>query len=340
VKIGIINTFDKVGGRRTFIDEFSDVLKKKGYTVKVVDLNMVSVGELNNFDILHFSDHYLRMNAWKLLLVNHPKKILTVHGWVKKETVHELKHGRPDFRTVAGGLLSLAIWNVVPLLFDIITCPSKRTAEENGLKNAIVMSNAISSKYCESVGEIDDARTKPIEILFVTYVSIGGLKNVGLTQTIRVVKKLNEILNNRKVALLVFGKDYYGRSRYPYVHFMGYSNEFLGILKSSDLFISGKSFPDLGYAEMEAGILGIPVAKFTEDYETEEIIDGQTGVLAKSEDEMVNKLLDYISDLKNNKQKLGNSFREYINKNKSWNGVIDQWNELFMNCLLKKKFTN
>ncbi len=342
VKIGVIDVSEREGGVRTFIDNFSKALRRQGYIVKTIDFERASVGELNSFDILHFSNPFLRSvdrsilkYVWKLLFTRHPRKVLTVHGWVRKEILYTRSQNwrrSADSGAIVSVLLKFLMWKLVPLFFDSITCPTTRTANENKLKNAFVISNAIFPEYYSSIDPVD-LSMKTSEVLFVTYVSIGGLKNVALNRTIRVVRKLNKILKSKKVKLLVFGKDYYGRSRYPYVQIMGYSSKFLSILKSAALFITGKTFPDLGYAEMEAGILGTPVAKFTEDYETEEIIDGQTGILAKNEEEMVNKLLDYVSDLENNKQKLGNSFREYVTKNKNWSSVIGQWNEVFMNCL-------
>jgi glycosyltransferase involved in cell wall biosynthesis len=227
---------------------------------------------------------------------------------------------------------------IAPLLFDAIICPSESTAEENGLKNARIISNALFAEDFEKVNGIS-ARMVSNEILFVTYVGIGGLKNLAIDRVLDIVERLNGSLKNGKVTLLIFGKEYLGNSN-PYVRFMGYSHQFLGILKSSDLFITGKKFPDIGYAEMEAGFLGIPIAKFTENYGKEEIIDGNTGILAKTEEEMVSKLLDYVLDLENNKRKLGKSFEEYVEKNKSWSEIVDQWNQLFLNVCAHKHGRN
>lgn len=333
LKIGIIDVSEREGGRRAFIDNFYKALKKEGYAVDFVDLKKASVDVLNSFNILHFSSHFWGKQLWKLLLATRPKKILTIHGWVMKERLHDLRHMGLGFRASCRefiySLLSLVFLRIAPLLFDAITCPSKRTAEENRLKTAAIISNALFPEYFRNIDEIN-VRRKQNDVLFVTYVSIGGLKNVAVARTLKVVRRLNEVLKRRKVTLLVFGKDYPSRDESPYVHFMGFSDKFLRVLRSSDLFITGKTFSEIGYAEMEAGILGIPVAKFTTDSATEEIIDGQTGILAKTEDEMVRKLLDYVSDLENAKQTLGNNFRKYIENEKSWSKVIGRWNELFM----------
>lgn len=310
-KVGVVNVSEREGGRRTFVDNFYEALKREGYDVCLIDLDKISMEVLNSFDILHFSAHFWGRHMWKVLLATHPKKLLTIHGWVKKENLYTLKQAGLSLsallRELIYSLLSLLFLRTAPLFFDATTCPSRKTSEENGLSNAIIISNAIFPEHFEDIREID-LRKSQDEILFVTYVSIGGLKNVAITRTMDVVEGLNEVLEGKKATLLVFGKDYLGKHRSPSVHFMGFSDRFLGILKSSDLFITGKTFPDIGYVEMQAGILGIPVAKFTEDYDSEEIVDGQTGILAESNDEMVLKLLNYVSDLENKKQTLGSNF--------------------------------
>lgn len=334
--IGIVDVLETQGGRRAFIDSFLKALCREGHTVKIIRLDTVSVGELNSFDILHFSTHYLSLNLWKLLFARHPKKILTVHGWIQSEVLWAMRN-QSNLRTKIAGLLSLLTMKLMPLFFDLTTCPSRRTADENNLRNAVIISNAIFPEYFENISEIKTPRNQN-EVWFVTYASAGGSSDI-LKMTIlnikEVVEKLNELLKNRKVKLMIFGKDYLGTDRSSCIFFMGYSSKFLNFLKSSDLFIvAGPFFP--GYAEMEAGILGLPVAKFTDDYAVEEIVDGQTGILAKDKAELVNKLLNYILNLKREKQRLGSNFRRYIENNRSWDSVIPLWNRLFVDVLAGK----
>jgi glycosyltransferase involved in cell wall biosynthesis len=333
LKVGVVDVTEREGGRKTFVDNFFMALREEGYRVHLVDLDRVSLSMLNSFDVLHFSTHFLGKQMWKLLLSSHPKKVLTIHGWVKKERLFAPRYADIDLRTsvqeILYSFLSLVFLRIAPFLFDAITCPSKDTAEENGLKNVTIISNAIFPEYFDNIDKIE-VRKQSNQILFVTYVSIGGLKNAAIVRTVEVVEKLNGILKSGKVVLLIFGKDYSETRKSPYISFMGFSSKFLGILRSSDLFITGKTFPDLGYAEMEAGILGIPVAKFTENYENEELVDGRTGILSRDVDEMVAKLFGYVSDLESNKNVLGSNFRNYVYGNKSWSSVIVKWNKLFM----------
>jgi len=207
LKIGVIDEGFYEGGVRTFVDDFSKALSREGYIVKIADLSRYSVKELNSFDILHFSNFLIWRYHWKLLVARHPVKVLTVHGWVLKETLYNIKRNWPDLRKVVYIPLNFLMLKLSPLFFDSITCPSVSTAEENNLKNAIIISNAIFPKSYTNVDAID-LREKSDEVIFVTYTSIGGLKNVSLNRTIRVVAKLNKILKSKRITLLVFGKDY------------------------------------------------------------------------------------------------------------------------------------
>jgi len=91
LKIGIIDIKDECGGVRTFINNFYDGLNKyTNFIVEKVDLDRTSISKLNEFDILHFSslDYY---SIWKLFFIFRPKKVITVHGWIKDESINSFK---------------------------------------------------------------------------------------------------------------------------------------------------------------------------------------------------------------------------------------------------------
>jgi glycosyltransferase involved in cell wall biosynthesis len=324
LKIGVVDVLEKEGGRKSFIRNFTRALQQEGCEAKIVNLTTASIGELNTFDILCFSDHFFGLQTWKLFLISNPKKILTVHGWVTKETILALKHSKT--REKLSVLSSLVTWSFIPSLFDVLTCPTINTARENNLKDAVIISNAVDPA-CLVAQQTD---LPDNEILVVTYTSIGGLKSVAVNRVIKATAKLNAILKDKKIRLMIFGKHQGNTANSKYVSFMGYSDKFLEISKNAALFFAGYSFPDIGYTEMEMGLMGVPIAKFTEDYESEEIVDGKTGILAKDENEMVSKLLAYFSDVTNQRRVLGQAFQQFILENKSWPVIISKWNRLFL----------
>lgn len=308
-------------------------MKKAGYNVDVLDFSKTPLFVLNSYDILHFSSYFYGEHTWKLFFVNHPKKVLTVHGWLKNELLYMLKHGRLGLRAIIGALLSLAMWPIFPLLFDVNTCPSRRTADGARLKNATIIKNAIFPERYLDVYPIN-VKSNPKQLVFVCC-SSGALKEEELIidKVIAVVNRLNDLLTQQNdIVLLLFG-NVRKKVNPKSVHFMGYSRDFLNFLKGSDLLILDYSYPDFSYVAMESAALGIPIAKFSEKVSLEEIMTNQTGFLARTDDEMVQILLDYAANVAYFKPKLAAALRQYVQEERSWAKIAPIWSDLFSKLL-------
>jgi glycosyltransferase involved in cell wall biosynthesis len=96
-------------------------------------------------------------------------------------------------------------------------------------------------------------------------------------------------------------------------------------LKTADLFLAGYTFPELGYAVLEAMCAGVPVAKFTEKPELEEIIDGFNGILAETDQEMIEKLTNYILNMGEMKKRLSTNARNTIVKRRCSSRTAIAW---------------
>ena len=344
-KIGVVDIRKRKGGVRTFIDNFSCSLRKRGYTADILDLSKTPLSILNSYDILHFSEFWPGWHAWKLLFLRHPKKILTIHGAVEKEIKHRLKKARLPFSDRIIEVLNWLLWCFAWLPFDEITCPSARTAGANGLRarmrsrarNVKKISNGIFPDEYREVTSIN-VKSNSKQVVFVTYSNFGGLEDEGMVRVINVIKKLNQFSSERSIILLVFGLRPPGAVSNRTFRFLDRVNHsvFLGFLKGSDLFITGKPFSDLGYTEMEAGALGTPIAKFVIDGDFEELIEDITGILSRTEDDMVRKLLEYTANVEILKPKMGIVLRNYIFNVKSWEKIIPIWLDLFSRLLKEK----
>jgi len=336
LRIGIVDVQARTGGVRTFIDKFAQALNKSGYIVRVLDISKTSLSTLNSFDILHFSNYFLGVHTWKLLFVKRPKKIITIHGWIKKEVWYAIKHDGLGLRAIIGGLLNLSLWKIFPLLFDAVSCPNEATAEESGLKNAKIIPNCIFPEDYQNILPID-VRLRPNELVFTTYISLSGLEERVIDKIIRVVNKVNQMLTQQSVVLLIFGRAPTGIDSAS-AKFMGFSRDFPSYLKGSDLLVLSYTTPGgLGYVTFEAGVLGIPVAKFTRRKDLEELVENQTGILAQTEEEMIKNLLEYALNVKYLKPKLGKALHEYIEKENSWNNITSIWSDLFYELTSEQK---
>jgi glycosyltransferase involved in cell wall biosynthesis len=250
-----------------------------------------------------------------------PKIMLTLHGWVIKEAL--IYYSRSNEKTLRR-LLVLVYIMVLWILYryflsrsiiDYITAVSKITARENGIRNAIIVPNAILCRPLDDPCK-DHSKRHKHNFRIVTYVSIGGGKIESIPTAVTIVNHVNKLLklSNLQISsiLEIYGKDVPDNiiqtiSRLPFVKYMGYVSDFKERIKGADLFLMAYTFTELGFAVLEAVCMGVPLAKLTADPTEEEIVDGFNGVLATSPYEMAVKIYNYL--LKRDEQKC------YIAKN-------------------------
>jgi glycosyltransferase involved in cell wall biosynthesis len=271
------------------------------------------------------------------LLLLRKRIVLTLHGWV----LDEAKAFIFASHTLREKLKKLLIYIIIainwllhrlifiPLVYDYVTAVSHITAKKNGVKALIVPNPMI----CKSIN------------LYITYVSIGGGKIFGVPRLVKILYLLNKKLRSlgveKHVILHIYGKDIpqnmiTSLSRIPYIRFMGYVKDYLDRLKRADLFLAGYTFPELGHAVLEAICAGVPVAKFTEDSELEEVIDGFNGILATSNEEMVEKLTKYILNMDEMKRVLAINAKNTIVKNRDPKYIAVMWRTV-INELISRK---
>jgi glycosyltransferase involved in cell wall biosynthesis len=248
-----------------------------------------------------------------------PKIILTIHGWVIKEAlIYFSKSNEKAFRRFLLLIYIMVLWNLYRYflnrsIVDYITSISKITARENGIRNAIIVPNSI---LCKPLDSCKDYRRYNNNFRIVTYVSIGGGKIESVPIAVATVYHINKLLKMNRlqisVMLEIYGKDIPDKilqmiSRLPFVKYMGYVSDFKDKIRGADLFLIPYTFPELGFAALEAVCMGVPLAKLTADPTDEEIVDGFNGILATSPYEMAVKIYNYL--LKRDEQKC------YIAKN-------------------------
>jgi len=276
---------------------------------------------LRSCNVIHLQGPLVLLLLVLFTTARRPKIMMTLHGWVIKEAL--IYYSRSNEKTLRRFLVLIYImvlWNLYRYLLsrsiiDYITAVSRITARENGIRDAIIVPNPILCRLLDDPCK-DHSKRHRHNFRIVTYVSIGGGKIESIPTAVTIVNHINNLLkldNSQTSAILeIYGKDIPDNiiqsiSRLPFVKYMGYVSDFKERIKGADLFLVAYSFPELGFAALEAVCMGVPLAKLTADPTEEEIVDGFNGILATSPYEIAVKIYNYL--LKRDEQKC------YIAKN-------------------------
>jgi len=328
-KIAIVDVDAKTGGVRTFVDNFVRALKTyTNHKIDLINFRRIGISELKQYDIIHFSGIFTSL-FWKYFFIpKGVKRILTVHGYIKDERIESFLKEKNIFKKFKI-LISLLIWRFFLKIsyFDVITTPSETTKRINNFKKANVITNAI---FLDDYINVNSIKLLNNSINFITYSSIGSRKN-QIKDLIDIITNLNK--KGFSSTLYIFGvnPENININKLPsFIKYMGQVKRklFLSYLKRSDIFITLKKFPDLGYVETEAGAMKVPVIKLWNN-QYEELNDGITGIVANDKVDILEKLIEFIKNYPKSKKKLGKNYYEFIKKSKNWEMVIRKWNSIF-----------
>lgn len=324
MKIAMIIPFDPStrGGVLRAVKSQEVVYRYLGAEVETFYASELDRTDLKGYDIIHVHGP-LKVGGLLKIRKSGVPAVLTVHGWVINEALTAL---RMDPIGNLHYIFRLLNWALHMLIFirivyrGRITTVSEITRKMNHL-DAIVIHNALITH------EIDEKVSKCQEIgknclTAVTYVSIGGSKVSSIPRLVEIVEKVNR-KTSKRLRLLVFG-DARGCDTDD-VKFMGYRDDFLCYLKSADIMILGYEMSELGYAILEAGYLGVPIAKFRGEYE--ELEDGVHGIIADDEDYMVQRLREFTEDPSIGSA-WGENLKDYIIKTRSVDVIGNRWKPL------------
>jgi glycosyltransferase involved in cell wall biosynthesis len=343
-----------VGGVAKSMRYLTHIYKILGYDCVWLSSRNVSFALLRECSIIHVHGPLGTLTMLKMLLLRKAKKVLTLHGWVLDEAkvkVLTAQHLLEKMRLLLAYYLFVVLnWILhkllfIPFLYDYVTAVSRITAKKNGVK-ALITPNPAPCKnapfHKDNRANQTPNRSNKDEIVFVTYVSIGGGKILSIPRLIKIVHLSNQRLRdlgiNKRVILYIYGKDVPQHiierlSKIPYVRFMGYVKDYPERVKEADLFLAGYSFPELGHAVLEAICAGVPIAKFTEDPSQEEIIDGFNGILAFNDEEMLEKLTKYIIDMDNLKKTFAINAENTILRKRSLKYIAVMWKVIIENLM-------
>lgn len=156
----------------------------------------------------------------------------------------------------------------------------------------------------------------------------------------RLMKVLHHVIQKKSdVKIAIVGNGEYEEFVVDYINennlngnveYLGYLNNPLKVIKSSNVLIMTSRFEGTPMVALEAQCLGVPVVSTPVDGMKKVIQNGKNGYLTDSDDEIVNHLIDIVSDENEQKRLSENSLRQAINYNdmdKYCASIIDAYYE-------------
>lgn len=315
----------KKTGIYTALDSYIKVFDELGYKGVVFDEDQISIKILRKYDMIQVNGPVGLRTLFKIWRSKVPA-FLTLHGWAIQESFTKLK-AKTDLKRTLFFVYKLFNWIFHLILFipfiykNRVTAVSRVTAKKNFV-NAFVIPNAIITNDIDcKVKECPDLEWDCITA--VTYTSIGGSKVLSIQRLAEIISEVNRKAGCR-IRLLVFGES--PEIEDDCIEFMGYRDDFLCHVRSADIMLLGYDMSELGYAVLEAGYLGVPVAKFRGEFE--ELQDDVHGIIAEDDSEMIEKLIRFIEN-PNLKDKWGKNIKRHIIMTRSPDVISDHWKRFF-----------
>jgi glycosyltransferase involved in cell wall biosynthesis len=113
----------------------------------------------------------------------------------------------------------------------------------------------------------------------------------------------------------------------PFVEYKGYlpQKEFWEYVASSDIFFERCLDEEIGYAALEAGALGVPIAKVTLlPYVRRMDLTKNEAIIAYNCESLLKELIYYFDNISREKNRLVESFDKYILARRTWDTVKGQ----------------
>lgn len=319
----------KKTGIYTALDSYIKVFDELGYKGVVVDEDLINTRLLKKYDVIQVNGPVGFRTLFKIWR-SKVTAFLTLHGWVIQEPFNQLKI-KKDLKSTLYFVYKV-IYNLLNWIFHLIlfipliynnrvTAVSKITSKKNRV-NAFVIPNALITDEIE--GKVRECPELHWDcITAVTYISGGGSKVLSIQRLAEIISEVNRKAGCR-IRLLVFGES--PEIEDDCIEFMGYRDDFLCHVRSADIMLLGYDMSELGYAVLEAGYLGVPVAKFRGEFE--ELQDEVHGIIAEDDSEMIEKLIRFIEN-PNLKDKWGKNIKRHIIMTRSPDVISDHWKRFF-----------
>jgi len=331
--IAVVTTNGR-GGVATAINKLCRGLRLEGFDVRICLLgnNLLRAAYKDALLMKSFAkfDAVIYMNSTPApdYVINRvPIKAIFIHGLIDEEIVNSVRHANLSGKIRS--LFTLIYREALKLTgpapdFYIYQSESMRMANYCDSDSVVLPQYILPSeiKYFQTfVSKLSIPETHNFTIL--TYFPL--VESSRLLRTNHIIK-LAELLTyslKREFQIIIVGAPFTGylTDRVKVMDFL-HRDDFLNLLASSDLYIERCTDEELGYTALEAGLLGVPVAKITRqsvlgrcDYSNEQVINS-TSLKGLAE-----QISDYCSGSVSSPYKGPKNMKEWLIGHRSWDAV-------------------
>ena len=351
--IAIVSPLGISGGVKTTVSKLSEALGLEGLNVTRIGFpninppnriantskiasslfkEMTLAKTLKDFDTVVYMGSIAYLSHFLYFV---PKKALVIHGFVQQEWMRWIGRN-PHALTRAFIMTKLRYWqlfNSNPKLneLDFLVCRSETNAEANGIRgDHVILPNYVLPREVEANRAVfetyNEQRTNPEEVRVLCYLSTVESPRLLTREKIMHLYFLLSKLTLRKIRFVLidplspntFNIDSNSFQVLPYVS----SEEWIRLMKSTDLYLEACTDEELRNGAIEAGLLGIPFAKITyppyferQDYHESEVIIG------KSIADLAAKIAEYCNQLDNSRSRYSQRVREFVTRSRAWENV-------------------
>ena len=123
------------------------------------------------------------------------------------------------------------------------------------------------------------------------------------------------------------------------VHFLGVRKDISALMNAADAYVMSSAWEGTPMVLLEAGATGLPIVATAVGGNGEVVVDGQTGFLVPPGDsEALMQAMLRLMDLSSEERaRMGLAGRAHVDANYSLERVVDQWEKLYTEVLLRKR---
>ena len=124
----------------------------------------------------------------------------------------------------------------------------------------------------------------------------------------------------------------------PKVFFLGVRTDIPDLMNAADAYVMSSAWEGMPMVLLEAGAVGLPVVATDVGGNREVVVDGKSGLLVPSKDpEALARAMVRLMELSpEERRSMGKYGRRHIEENYSLERVVEQWEALYRELMMKK----